>query len=129
MEENNANFSLNEDSNGQLSLFENEEQLNATEDSEEIIKSALEEQLKKVSRQNFLIGAQTICYTVLEKITAAMNQPGKRSMNDYKRLIKDIESFCRTGLSRKVNTDGETEPMENNSETTQNEWGISDGQN
>jgi hypothetical protein len=50
-------------------------------------------------------------------------KPGKRTMNDYKRFIKDLKNFCDTGLSRKVNADGETEPIEEEpatEETVQN---------
>ena len=81
---------------------------------EDPLKEAINEQLKKIQRQNLLLGAQTICHTVLEKILKAEMQPGKRTMNDYRRLIKDLKKFCETGLSRKVNTDGETEPIDNN---------------
>ena len=94
---------------------------NATTDDE--LKEAINEQLQKISRQNLLVGAQTACTVILNKITAAMNKPGKRTMNDYKRIIKDVEQFCRTGLSRKVNADGETEIVEEESvadETVQN---------
>ena len=91
--------------------------------NDDALKGAIEEQLKKIQHQNMLIGAQTICRVVLNKISAAMSKPGKRTMNDYKRIIKDIEKFCATGLSRKVNEDGETEPTEEdsvNAETVQN---------
>ena len=99
-----------------------EEQKTPVETSEQRIeeaplKEAINEQLKKIQRQNLLLGAQTICHTVLEKILKAENQPGKRTMNDYRRLIKDLKKFCETGLSRKVNADGETEPIEEESTT------------
>ena len=92
---------------------------------EDPLKEAINEQLKKIQRQNLLLGAQTICHTVLEKILKAENQPGKRTMNDYRRLIKDLKKFCETGISRKINADGETEPIEEEStteETAQNYW-------
>ena len=96
-----------------------EEQVGTTEDvaSEDPLKEAIEEQLQKIGRQNMLIGFQTACKVALEKIIIAEAQPGKRTMNDYKRLIKDLKKFCETGISRKVNEDGETEPVE---ETVQN---------
>ena len=99
-----------------------EEQVTSVEspnqnNEEDPLKEAIEEQLKKIQRQNLLLGAQTICHTVLEKILKAENQPGKRTMNDYRRLIKDLKKFCETGLSRKVNADGETEPIEEESTT------------
>ena len=82
---------------------------------EDPLKEAIEEQRKKIQRQNLLLGAQTICHTVLEKILKAEMQPGKRTMADYRRLIKDIKKFCETGISRKVNADGETEPIKEES--------------
>ena len=105
----------------QTSLEDTEVVTTAADATEEDpLKGAIEEQLRKIQRQNLLIGAQTVCSVILEKIVVAMKQPGKRTMNDYKRLVKDIEGFCRTGLSRKVNADGETEPVEE--ETTADEF-------
>lgn len=77
--------------------------------TEDALKEAVEAQLRKIQRQNLLLGCQVICRTILDKITTAMSQPGKRTMNDYKRLVKELESFCKTGLSRQVNQDGEVE--------------------
>ena len=84
------------------------------------LKDAITEQLRRIQRQNLLIGAQTSCTVILEKIMTAMQQPGKRTMNDYKRLVKDIENFCRTGLSRKINADGEVELATEDTTTVQN---------
>lgn len=100
-----------------------EEQVSANEaTSEDPLKDAIEEQLQKIAHQNMLIGFQTACRVVLEKLIVAEAQPGKRTMNDYKRLFKDLKKFCDTGLSRKVNADGETEPIEESTveETVQN---------
>ena len=85
--------------------------------SNDELKSAIEEGMSKMRRQLMLLGAQVICQTVLDKITKFENTPGSKSNNDHKRLIKDIKKFCEVGVSRKVNTDGETEPVE---ETVQN---------
>lgn len=97
-------------------LLENESVPEAETDafSNDELKSAIEAQIRKVGRQNMLIGAQTMCSVVLEKILRVESAPGKRTMNDYKRLIKDIRQFCETGLSRKINADGEPEPVDNN---------------
>lgn len=112
----NKTYEMHEEEDGQLSLFK--EQVSESEPkTDDDLRNAIEEQMRKIARQNMLIGAQTMCHVVLEKIAVAQSQPGKRTMNDYKRLIKDIEQFCRTCLSRKINTDGETEPVE---ETVQN---------
>ena len=87
------------------------ETTNAPPANDDALRAAIEDQLSKIRRQSMLLGAQTFCKVVFDKITAAENQPGKMSLNDHKRLIKDIKSFCKTGLSRKVNADGETEPI------------------
>lgn len=90
---------------------------------EDPLRDAIEAQMKKIQRQSMLIGAQTMCRVILEKIIVAEAKPGKRTMNDYKRIIKDVKNFCETGISRKVNADGETEPIEEETaveETVQN---------
>lgn len=112
MAENNNIVELHEDTDGQLNLFEEEQQQQQPEpeSADDPLKQAIEEQLKKIQRQNLLLGAQTMCSVVLQKITAAQSKPGKMTMNDYKRLVKDIQKFCETGISRKINADGETEP-------------------
>lgn len=109
MAENNNIVELHEDIDGQLNLFE-EEQQSEPASTDDQLKQAIEEQLKKIQRQNLLLGAQTMCSVVLQKITAAQSKPGKMTMNDYKRLVKNIQKFCETGISRKINADGETEP-------------------
>jgi hypothetical protein len=100
-----------------------EEEITTTEQETDPLKEAIEEQLKKIQRQNLLIGAQTMCRVILDKIIATESKPGKTTMADYRRLVKDIRNFCATGLSRKVNADGETEPVVEESseeETIQN---------
>ena len=113
-----------EELDGQMSFDEEivpdqESTEDQAESSKDPLKEAVEEQLRKIRRQNILIGAQTACKVVLEKIIVAENQPGKRTMNDYKRLIKDLKNFCNVGLSRKVNADGETDPIEERSATAE----------
>lgn len=112
-----------EEFNEQETLMEEDVVTTEEEPESDPLKKAIEEQMRKLQRQNLLIGAQTVCRVVLEKIVTAEAKPGKRTMNDYKRLIKDIRKFCEVGLSRKVNADGETEPAEEESvaeETVQN---------
>lgn len=122
MSETNNNYEFHETNDGQVSFYENEntepiEEENTSTD--DMLKEAIESQMKKIARQNMLIGAQTMCSVVLEKIIVAMNKPGKHTMNDYKRLIKDIQKFCETGLSRKINENGEAEPIEEESTTVE----------
>ena len=85
------------------------------------LKNAVEETLSKIRRQSMLLGCQVICKTIMDKIYDFESSHGKKSANDYKRCLKDIKQFCEVGLSRKVNTDGTTEPTEKTDlETAQN---------
>ena len=92
-------------------MDENEEK-SVEELTTDELKQAVNETLEKVRTQALLLGAQVICSVILQKIEAFQKQPGKRTMNDYKRLVKDIEQYCRTGVSRKVNDDGTTSERE-----------------
>lgn len=92
-------------------IIETEEVTTETMTEDELTK-AVEETLEKVRTQAMLLGAQSMCSVVLQKIVTAKAHPGKRSLRDYERLIKDIENFCTVGLSRKVNPDGTTSPVE-----------------
>ena len=112
MDTENNNVELNEH---EEVAYNNDEQIDA--EAKDELKDAIEETLSKIRRQSMLLGTQAMCQTVLDKIIMFERKPGSKSNNDHKRLIKDIKHFCEIGLSRKVNTDGETEPIE---ETAQN---------
>ena len=88
-----------------------QEQETKSIDNDEL-KKAVEEQLSKIRRQSMILGFQVACKSILDKITGFERTPGNKSNNDHKRLIKDIKKFIETGLSRKVNADGETELIE-----------------
>lgn len=112
-----------EEINGQMSLFEDEvvsdkPEESAIPQSNDELKKAIEDQLTKIRRQSILIGAQTACTVILEKIMVLLKKPGKITMNDYKRLVKDIQQFCETGISRKINADGEPEPIKKEDNNT-----------
>lgn len=116
-----------EELDGQMYLFKDEatveesvEKQTNVPSSDDTLKEAIQEQLKKIQRQNLLIGAQTVAHVILEKISKAESQPGKRTMNDYRRLIKEIRNFCEVGVSRKVNADGETESINDSSNADEN---------
>lgn len=87
------------------------------------LKSAIQEQLRKIQSQNLVLGFRVCCQTVLDKITAFEHSPGNKSNNDHKRLIKDIKKFVEQGLARKMDEKGEIEvptTEEPESETVQN---------
>lgn len=101
----------------QMNLFEDgaeqTEESKIDPEAKDELKDVIEETLSKLRRQSMLLGAQAICQTILDKIINFERKPGSKSNNDHKRLIKDIRQFCEVGLSRKVNTDGETETVQN----------------
>lgn len=104
-------------------IYEEEVQTEENALNNDELKSAIETQLSRIRRQSMLLGFQVACHSVLEKIVATTSKQGKITMNDYKRLVKDLDQFARTGISRKVNTDGETEIIEeeiSTAETVQN---------
>ena len=114
MDTENKNIEPNE----HVDLFENENAVpSETPNADDELKFAIGETLSKIRRQSMLLGGQSVCHIILNKITTFENKPGSKSNNDHKRLIKDIKHLCEIGLSRKVNTDGETESVE---ETAQN---------
>ena len=109
MEETMKNTIVEEINKGELSV-------------EDAVKEAAEAQFSKMRLQGLLIGAQSTSRVILDKIVSFKRKQGKPTMNDYKRLVKDIESFCAVSLSRKIGADGEIEPVEESSEveTVQN---------
>ena len=102
--------------------MDNVEEKNENPMDNDELKSAIQEQLRKIQSQNLALGFRVCCQTVLDKITAFEYSPGKKTNNDHKRLIKDIKEFVEKGLSRKMNEKGEIEkPAEKpESETVQN---------
>lgn len=92
-----------------------EESLDMVDKDDELTK-VVEEQMGKLRTQSMLLGAQSMCRVILQKIYDAQAKPGKKSYRDLERLIIDIKQFCETGISRKVNADGTTSPIEESQE-------------
>lgn len=101
MDENKTNVELEE-----KSVETTEEDVSKMDN--DALKSAIEEQMRKLRTQSLLLGAQSICQVILQKIYEVQQKPGKKTYRDYERLIKDIQQFCKVGISRKVNLDGTT---------------------
>ena len=105
MDENQTNVELEQES------LEMVDEAAVPMEKDELTK-AIEEQMNKLRTQSMLLGAQSMCKVILDKIYAAKAKQGKTSYRDLERLIADIQKFCETGISRKVNTDGTTSPIE-----------------
>lgn len=98
---------MHENENGQMSLFE-EEQVTSEVDELAEVKEAMNEQFTKIQNQAMVLGIRVASKLVLDKIAVAMSKPGKRSLNDYKRLVKEIEDFCKVAMTQKSKTEEET---------------------
>lgn len=104
MDEINTNVELEEES---LEMVDEKPKM--TNDD---LKDAIETQMRNLRRQSILVGSQTACSVILDKIYKHLAKPGKKSYRDYERLIVEIKDFCETGVSRKINADGTTSPIE-----------------
>ena len=96
-----------------------ETMMNSTEELDQNTSSA-----ETMDTETMILGFQVCCKTVLDKIIATKRKPGKTSMNDYKRLIKDLEEFCFTGLSISTKTDEKTESTGNSTKLMEEENGL-----
>lgn len=93
-----------------------EEKINVTEEEQKDVgamdnyelKGTINKTLEKIRTQALLLGSQAMCSTILQRIVEFEHRPGKRTLNDHRRLVADIKKFCEVGLSRKVNLDGTT---------------------
>ena len=102
--------------------FDNAEQLNTNEVSSDELQTALEEEMKKqfekVRMAGLLAGAKGICGTIVQYIYQFNNAPGKRTLNDYRRLVKKINEFCSVSLGKTVDAEtGEIVEVEHEEET------------
>lgn len=116
---------MNAENVEQLSLFEDEEndaaevsnELNEDDDFKELVYT----RMRKIYNDGMIVGFQTACHTALDKIYAFERSAGKKSTNDYKRILKDLKKFFEIDISRKDDPVETAESEENtNAETVQN---------
>ena len=89
--------------------FDNVEQLKTEEFHNDEFQAALEEAMKKqfekIRMAGMLAGAKGICGVVLQFIDKFNTTPGKRTHNDYKRLVKEIKEFCSVSLGKTIDNE------------------------
>lgn len=78
--------------------------------SDDALRDAVNTQLEKVRRAALLSGTKAICHVILNYIAEFKMVPGKKTFRQQERLIKQIQDFCQTGLSRTINENGEIVP-------------------
>ena len=82
--------------------FDNAEQLNADDEFQTALEETMKKQFEKVRMAGLLAGAKGICGVVVQYIHQFNSSPGKRTLNDYRRLVKKINEFCSVSLNKKV---------------------------
>lgn len=97
-----------------------DEEIKNTEEYEddpkfEEVKAKAEEKFSKFQSDMMILGVRIGSRTINNMIAEFKQSPGKKSTNDYKRLVKKIEDFCNRSLAK-------DEPNEEHSttETVQN---------
>lgn len=88
----------------------------ASKMTNDALKEAIKTQMEKVRMAALLNGSKAICGVVLQYITEFQKQPGKKSANDYKRLIKKISNFCAVSLNKAVDDNGNIVDVKNEEE-------------
>lgn len=68
------------------------------------LKKDVQDVMEKIRTQAMLLGGKAVCTVIYNIIQKFYTQPGKRTLNDYKRLIKEIEKFCKTAVGHDVET-------------------------
>ena len=106
MDDNNINV-VNEDAT-------NEEI--ATDSVENEFKSNVENVVEQIRTQALLLGARSMCVTIVNMIDGDINKPGKRSMADMRRIVKKVRDFCQTAINHTVETPSFNDEEENTDE-------------
>lgn len=88
------------------------------EEFNNLMEKEARKQFEKVRMAGLLSGSKAICGVVMQYINEFNMASGKKSNNDYKRLIKKISNFCSVSLGKKVDeTNGEIVDVEQNNNT------------
>ena len=81
-----------------------EEMKNESTIDEEELKKSVDEVLEKVRTQAMLLGARAMCVNIVRMMDEDLTKPGKRTMNDLKRVIKRVRDFCQVAIDHPVET-------------------------
>jgi hypothetical protein len=64
------------------------------------VKAKAEEKFSKFQSDMMILGVRIASRTINNMIAEFKQSTGKKSTNDYKRLVKKIEDFCNRSLSK-----------------------------
>jgi len=68
----------------------------------EELKNDVQEVMEKLRTQSMLLGGRSMALMIARMIDQDMNKPGKRTMNDMKRIIKEVRKFCQIAIDHEV---------------------------
>lgn len=82
-----------------------DEEIKNTEEQEsdlkfDEVKAKAEEKFSKFQSDMMILGVRIASKSINNMIAEFKQTPGKKSANDYKRLVKKIEDFCNRSLSK-----------------------------
>lgn len=82
-----------------------DEEIKNTEEQEDNlkfdeVKAKAEEKFSKFQSDMMILGVRIASRTINNMIAEFKQSTGKKSTNDYKRLIKKIEDFCNRSLAK-----------------------------
>lgn len=66
------------------------------------LRDKLTEGMEKLRTQSMLLGGKAMATVIYNMIQKFHSMPGKRTLNDHRRLIKEIEKFCKTSVDHEV---------------------------
>lgn len=71
----------------------------------EEVKAKAEEKFSKFQSDTMITGVRIGSRAINKMIVEFKQSPGKKSTNDYKRLVKKIEDFCNRTLTKDESND------------------------
>lgn len=66
------------------------------------LKQDVQEVMEKLRTQSMLLGGRAMAINIAQMIDMGLNKPGKRTMNDMRRIVKSIRDFCQIAIDHPV---------------------------
>lgn len=82
----------------------NEDNKNVEQVDIDEIKQLANDVIEKTRTQAMLLGGRSMAVVIANMIDEAMYQPGKRTMNDMRRIVKKVRDFCQVAIDHEVET-------------------------
>lgn len=66
------------------------------------IKKLANDVIEQTRNHAMLLGGRSMAVVIANMIDEAMRQPGKRTMNDMRRIVKKVRDFCQVAIDHPV---------------------------